>query len=67
MMIPMGSSGMIPEEGKLEGVRVRRGNGRFENGSGKSGRRHLGEEVTEEQKFRTVEDGKLRDRRYEVQ
>jgi hypothetical protein len=32
--------------GKSE--RVRRVNGRFENSSGKSGRRHLGLEVTEE-------------------
>jgi hypothetical protein len=56
---------MIPKGRKLEGVR--KGNGRFENSSGMSGRQNLGEEVIEEQKFRTVEDGKLKDRRYEVQ
>jgi hypothetical protein len=51
--------------GKLDGVR--RGNGRFENSSGNSGRQHLRQEVSEEQKFRSVEDGKLRVRRYKVQ
>jgi hypothetical protein len=41
-----GSTGTILKEGKLE--RVRRGNGRFETSSGKSGRWHLEEEVIEE-------------------
>jgi hypothetical protein len=62
--VEWGSSGIILKEGKLEEVRR---NGRFENGSGKSGRQHLGEEVTEEQKFRSVEDDKLRARIYKVQ
>jgi hypothetical protein len=56
--VEWGSSGLILKEGKLE--EITSGNGRFENSSGKSGRWHLGEEVTEEQKFRSVEDGKLR-------
>jgi hypothetical protein len=42
----MGSSGMIIKKRKFEWVR--RGNGRFENSSGKSGRQHLGKKVTEE-------------------
>jgi hypothetical protein len=56
---------MILKERKLEGVR--RGNGRFENSSGKSRRQHLGKKVTEELRSRSVEDGKLGNRRYEVQ
>jgi hypothetical protein len=46
--VEWGSSGMILIERKLEGVR--KGNGRFENSSGKSGRKesHLWKKVTEE-------------------
>jgi hypothetical protein len=58
--VEWGSLGMILKEGKFGGVRR-------ENGSGKSNRQHLGDEVTEEQKFRSVEDGKLTGRRYKVQ
>jgi hypothetical protein len=47
---------MILKEGKLEGGR--RGNCRFENSSETSGRWHLEERRAE--KFRSVEDGKLR-------